>query len=376
MLILQSVERTQVSIFLGVLGLLTLFNLVTQVLWSNVSEEASPFVICFHLATDVMALAVLLEISGSIRSPLVPLIFLQAALGGLLIPGRLSPPFLMLIHSATFLVQCFQAAGEGFALSPTDWVWIVTVHVFIFAFWAVMRFLGLHLERARQAQLGMKLALERRDHLRAIGALSAGFSHEFASPLNSARIILDRMRRLNSTEGVADALDALEECSQVLRQMNSAQMDPRDHKAEVVDLNDLTAHIIQSWLMDRNQSLVVRIESEPAQKIVLPVLAFAKVLINVLDNASEAGALEIIVALEQTDEKVILRVRDNGQGFRVETLQNLGEPFLTTKAEGVGLGLYSAGLFAQSLGGALTAGNLSVGAQLSLEWPREKEGGD
>jgi len=49
-----------------------------------------------------------------------------------------------------------------------------------------------------------------------------------------------------------------------------------------------------------------------------------------------------------------LRVADNGGGIRPDVLERIFEPFVTTKAEGTGLGLYTCQQLARELGGALT----------------------
>src|SRR5262249_5262692 len=75
----------------------------------------------------------------------------------------------------------------------------------------------------------------------------------------------------------------------------------------------------------------------------------SQALTNVLKNAGESiearvatgddtpGAIEIRV--EPADERVILRVIDNGVGLPPEHKHRLTEPYVTTRAKGTGLGL-------------------------------------
>lgn len=62
-----------------------------------------------------------------------------------------------------------------------------------------------------------------------------------------------------------------------------------------------------------------------------------QVLINIVKNASEAQATEIIIDIEQQEQYVILEVRDNGHGF--SNINNLFVPLYTTKKNGQGIGL-------------------------------------
>ncbi|HWU41958.1 MAG TPA: ATP-binding protein, partial [Bdellovibrio sp.] len=68
---------------------------------------------------------------------------------------------------------------------------------------------------------------------------------------------------------------------------------------------------------------------------------------------AEASGENSIISLRLFVENSnwILEVIDNGKGISQEVLLRLGEPFATDKAEGNGLGVYSAHMAAQSMGG-------------------------
>jgi two-component system, NtrC family, C4-dicarboxylate transport sensor histidine kinase DctB len=89
-----------------------------------------------------------------------------------------------------------------------------------------------------------------------------------------------------------------------------------------------------------------------------------QVMINLLRNAMDATQtvtapeIDIILAAGET---ATLTVRDNGEG--IKDLENLFEPFYTTKklGEGVGLGLAISSGIVNDLGGRLTARNAKDG---------------
>ncbi len=98
----------------------------------------------------------------------------------------------------------------------------------------------------------------------------------------------------------------------------------------------------------------------------LPVMVLAdrirleQVIINLLRNALDAtkdAPQPQIDLLLTTGQTALLTVRDNGHG--IEDLDNLFEPFYTTKkpGEGVGLGLAISSGIVNDLGGRLTARN-------------------
>jgi two-component system C4-dicarboxylate transport sensor histidine kinase DctB len=106
-------------------------------------------------------------------------------------------------------------------------------------------------------------------------------------------------------------------------------------------------------------------------------LRLEQVIINLLRNAldatklSEDPAIEILLAAGDT---MILTVRDNGQG--IDDLDELFEPFYTTKepGDGVGLGLAISSGIVNDLGGRLTARNaVAGGAVFEVQLPIYEE---
>jgi two-component system C4-dicarboxylate transport sensor histidine kinase DctB len=93
-------------------------------------------------------------------------------------------------------------------------------------------------------------------------------------------------------------------------------------------------------------------------------LRLEQVIINLLRNAIDAvrdNAAPQIDILLSVGDTATLTVRDNGYG--ITDLDNLFEPFYTTKkpGEGVGLGLAISSGIVTELGGRLTARNGSAG---------------
>ena len=93
-------------------------------------------------------------------------------------------------------------------------------------------------------------------------------------------------------------------------------------------------------------------------RALIPSVAFSQGILNLIDNAIKSGGDErvIDVTLDGGPDRVDLAVADRGQGWPAVVRNHLGEPFVTTRPGGVGLGLY----YVHSLSEA-------IGAQLLLE---------
>jgi C4-dicarboxylate-specific signal transduction histidine kinase len=101
----------------------------------------------------------------------------------------------------------------------------------------------------------------------------------------------------------------------------------------------------------------------------------SQILLNVLRNAMDAvkqvRRREIHVALHSERDQAVISVRDTGPGLEAQALARVGEPFFTTKVNGLGMGFSISRNIAIQLSGTLSISNADgVGAQVELRLPR------
>ncbi len=100
-----------------------------------------------------------------------------------------------------------------------------------------------------------------------------------------------------------------------------------------------------------------------------------EVLLNLVLNATKAmsagGTIELWVA--EREEAVAINVKDEGVGVPEENLQQIFDPFYTTKPTGTGLGLSIAHQIMEQHGGKIEAKrNPDRGMTFSLVFPRQR----
>lgn len=103
--------------------------------------------------------------------------------------------------------------------------------------------------------------------------------------------------------------------------------------------------------------------------------ALDQILLNLVSNARDAtgGEGALTVAVQATADEVQLVLEDDGPGLPEEQLEELFEPFFTTRAErgGTGLGLATVRTLVERAGGRIEATNRAPGgARFQLTWPR------
>jgi two-component system sensor histidine kinase RegB len=351
----ELLEPALVPVFVGVVAGMALANALS---WAALRRGFEPQQrdLLFQLGLDVGGTTLLLALSGGAWNPLVPILFVHAGLGSLLLEGRLSVAFFAALLGCLVFLQLFAQIPPGLSDTRIRGVILFPAQLILaVAFWFLTTWLSRTLSSLQQAFVMRRERETRIDRLRAVGALAAGLSHELATPLNTAQL---RIGRLARNQGLADdpdlgvAREALERCGEVLRQMAGAPLRPEGLQLEVADLDELVREVCSGVAAGDGATIRVRSSGRGARFSLLPRVAFSQGLLNLIDNAIEAskGQGEIEVLVEHAPGRVDVSVCDRGDGWPEVVKAHLGQPFVTTRPDGVGLGLYFVHTLAEAIG--------------------------
>lgn len=227
-------------------------------------------------------------------------------------------------------------------------------------------------EKAQKDLASAEATLAQSSKLAALGEMSAAVSHELNQPLAAmktylagARLLLQRKRAEEAMSSFQRIDDLIERMGAITRQLKSYARKGGE-AFEPVDVRHCVSGAL-SMMEPQLKVRVVRINRQIPRKPVMVLadrLRLEQVIINLLRNALDAtkdiSTPMIDITLEE-GRTVSLLVRDNGVGLT--DLNNLFEPFYTTKkpGEGVGLGLAISSGIVKDLGGRLTATNAEGG---------------
>ena len=217
-----------------------------------------------------------------------------------------------------------------------------------------------------------ELTLAQSSKLAALGEMSAAVSHELNQPLAAMKTYLAGARLLLQRKRAEEALSSFQRIDDLIDRMGAITRQLKSYARkggeafEPVDLRQCLSSALA--MMEPQLKLrVVKISRVlPRQPVMVMAdrLRLEQVLINLLRNALDATketAQPQIDLILSAGETATLTVRDNGHG--IVDLENLFEPFYTTKTagDGVGLGLAISSGIVTDLGGRLTARNADRG---------------
>ena len=311
----------------------------------------------FQLGLDVGGTSILLTLSGGAWNPMVPILFVHAGLGSLLLEGRLSVAFFAALLACLVFLQLFAQIPPGLSDTRIRGEILFPAQLLVaVAFWFLTTWLSRTLGSLQQEFVMRRERQTRIDRLRAVGALAAGLSHELATPLNTAQLRLGRLARnpgLTEDPDLELAREALERCGEVLRQMAGAPLRPEGLTLEVADVPELVREVC-SGVSASDDDAVVRVHTSGrgSRFSLLPRVAFCQGLLNLIDNAIEAtdGHGEVEVRVERGQGRIDISVCDRGDGWPDVVKAHLGQPFVTTRPHGVGLGLYFVHSLSEAIG--------------------------
>ena len=211
-----------------------------------------------------------------------------------------------------------------------------------------------------------------------LGQLSGALAHELNQPLASisgnaeAAIILLSRAKVNAIE-IGDILrDIVSEnrrAAEVIRRLR-AMLKRGETRFVPLDVQELVTEVMElahSELITRRVKPVA-IVPPGTSSIVGDRVQLQQVLLNLILNASEAMVSvpewerKLVVLATQPDEDTVqLSIRDSGPGIPTSLMDRLFEPFVTTKSEGLGLGLSISRTIVALHGGRLWAENNADG---------------
>lgn len=229
-------------------------------------------------------------------------------------------------------------------------------------------------EKAQKDLAVVEQSLAQSSKLAALGEMSASVSHELNQPLAAmktylagARLLLQRKRSEEALASFQRIDDLIERMGAITRQLKSYARKGGE-AFEPIDVRSCVSgalSMMEPTLRTRTVKITRAVPRLPVM-VTADRIRLEQVIINLLRNALDATkdvtAPQIDILLT-TGDMAVLSVRDNGHGL--SDLDNLFEPFYTTKkpGDGVGLGLAISSGIVNDLGGRLTARNAANDGQ-------------
>lgn len=191
----------------------------------------------------------------------------------------------------------------------------------------------------------MEQKMARLDRLNIIGEMAASIGHEVRNPMTAVRGYLQLVKQQEGHSGVIETFDLLIEeldrANAIITEFLSLARD-KIINPKMSNINTIVAAVqplIDANAMARDMNIRMRLDKVP--DAFLDEKEIRQLLLNLCQNGLEAMSKggTLFISTYSGGNEVVLMIRDQGCGISPEILEKIGDPFITTKEQGTGLGL-------------------------------------
>ena len=259
------------------------------------------------------------------------------------------------------LADGYYVPEDGQRVLATRVLFFFAIAVLVNRFASENRWKTESLSKANEELGEAQAEVRRSERLAALGQLSAGLAHEIRNPLGVIQASAELLSKNVSQENAVAHEVAGFIRSEVLRtnQLVTRFLDfarPAQAHREEADLNEVVKSAVfqaKESIRNENSPVSVQVTSGAVPPLPLDVTIIESCILNLLLNARDAMPDGGVISVETgaDSRNAWLVVRDEGYGIPAESLEDIFNPFFTTKANGVGLGLAMVSKFVDSHGG-------------------------
>lgn len=386
------------------------FAVIALSAWLNValriaypaSQRLSSRAAFLVLGYDIIQLAVLLYLTGGLENPFAFLLIAPVIVSASTLPLQVTVALgLLAIVVATILVPYHQMLPwpEGphlrLHILYEIGVWVAVVLGIVF--------MGLYSwrtaeenRRMAEALAATEMVLAREQKLSALDGMAAAAAHGLGTPLATIAVATkELLREAKKTDPSYDDIllvrTQAERCRGILQELTA-----RAEELDVIVSSMPVSHLIDELVEPcRALSVPITVTTRP-QGGVLPGSPGANepvthrnpgviyALSNLIENAIDFSKERVCVDATWSQDEVRIVITDDGEGFAPNVLEQLGEPFITSRpardggdsrpeATGMGLGFFIAKTLLGRACARLEVANKSepaTGAIVSVIWSR------
>lgn len=321
----------------------------------------------YFLLFDTIQLTVLLYLTGGIYNPFSLL---------LIAPLIISVSYLPTVYSIYLLIlSVLSAVCISYSYMPINWNNVFDVpHLFkygltlslVVSLFFIFIYVYLFANSARrisQVLSQTRSALENQKKLSEIGSLSTAAVHELSTPLNTIFLILNDLREeeyVIKNQNIKKEIDLLkseaERCKKILLTLSKNPENLKDNFFDKTTISNLIKINFQKF-NNRKIELKINFLTNDVEPYIFCKDELVYALGNIIQNAVKYADYIIKISLSWDEKNFFIKIKDDGVGFKNETLDQIGKPYISTNSEGMGLGIFIVKNLIENIGGTITFNN-------------------
>ena len=339
---------------------LVIFVLTTCIAYFRSGRETviTDYELGIHLLVDVILLSILLYLSGGATNPFVSYFLIPVTISAATLPWRFTGALAVLTLSSYTLLLFYylpvlpdNAHQHHQHTNFFNWhimgMWLnFVLSVGLITFFIVKMSTTIRAQRRQQIQHRESQLMN--EQVLAIASLAAGTAHELRTPLSTLRILSHELLQEPSlTKDIRDDIITMEQqvlhCDQTLKNLLAHANDVKTGRWESEAPAQFIRKTLDHWQLIRPHSNYQLQLPKNANKENINLEhdhRLQQTLVNLLNNAADASQDPIDINVTWDEDDICIEIRDSGKGVTPDMTARLGQPFISTKSEGLGIGLF------------------------------------
>ena len=336
-----------------------------------------------HLVMDVIFLIIIVFYTGGASNPLISYLLVLLAVGATLLTQ-----FYVNIFAVTSIALYSFLLFSELQTDHTDHL-MVNFQLHLVGMWVtfvvsavlITLFVTRMAEAIRSRELTLAKAREnemRNEQLVAIGTLAAGTAHALGTPLSTMAVLLTdldnmseaQLRDSNIKPDIRLLKQQVTRCKDSLNQLTRFYNKSDARHPESVSLGTFLEDV-RDYIVNIHPRAAIRftLEDDAHEAKISTDLTLRHAVINLIENAIRAARsiVTVTAGLKTTGpQRVEITLGDDGPGIPESVMENMGEPFISTRKDSMGLGIFLANAAIQRSGGNIEMFNLKTGGAMSI----------
>ena len=372
--------------FIILFGIISNFYLIFIYKKTQLSDRSA----LIFLLIDIFQLAVLIYLTGGIVNPFIIFIIIPSVFASSNLGLRTN---LLLVITTTLIIIFLTFNSEDLPAPLNE-----HFHVDIYYFYSIPIALIIALiflnyfaiifgseSRLRKEALNKMEEIMAKEHeMLSLGGQAAAAAHSLGTPLSTIKIIIQELKsQLRNQKDVVQDIELLssqvERCNQILKKLSLNPTEEDDFIDEDLSLRDYIKEIISSFKETSNKEFILDFHKDKNSKKITKSIEIVYGLRNFIGNANKFSSKKIFITLESNNEFSIITIEDDGNGYPVDILSKIGEPYLKSfsvnnkSKTGLGLGIFIGKTLLEKNFASINCKNSKKksGAEVVIKWKNE-----
>ncbi|MDJ0834749.1 MAG: HAMP domain-containing sensor histidine kinase [Gammaproteobacteria bacterium] len=344
-----------------ILLILAITNLITR--WLIYSDrQITNQSVFIQLLIEILSFSLVLFFTGGATNPITFFYLIPLAIAATVIPGR--PTWVLTGLTILFysLLLKFYVplsyrmhdhqhdhAADGQFSQHVIGMWFGFLVSAMLVTW-FLTYLAKELKRRDHAIAEARQRELRDQQMVTLGTLAAGTAHELGSPLASMAVISGELTDGFDPEQYPELYEnqqilkqQIARCKQILSVLSESAGEARAEEGYLIAAADFVDQVVEHWRQLRPEAVGrVQLGELPEQASLLYDQTISQALINLLNNAADAGTEPVEIMAEIAEQQLRLEILDRGQGISDAEIAMAGQTSFSSKPDGMGIGLYLA----------------------------------